>query len=78
VDLVLGGYAALHRPERAWFVELLAKKGEERRFCGYDLKAVLVSVSWRSTSSCGSLVLACVTILVPTVPRKSHQVVTLQ
>jgi hypothetical protein len=35
------------------------------------------SVSWKSTSSCGSLVSACVTILVPTVPRKSHQVVTL-
>jgi hypothetical protein len=39
---------------------------------------LFVSVSWKSTSSCGSLVSACVTILVPTVPRKSHQVVTLQ
>jgi hypothetical protein len=30
--LVLGGYAALNRPKRAWYMELLAKMAKERRF----------------------------------------------
>jgi hypothetical protein len=46
--LVLGGYAALNRPERVWFVELLAKIGMERRFWGFeDVRAVLVRVLYQ-------------------------------
>jgi hypothetical protein len=46
--LILGGYAALNRPERAWFVELLAKMGKERQFCGFkDIKAVMARVLYQ-------------------------------
>lgn len=46
--LVLGGYAALNRPERAWFVELLAKIGNKRRLCGFeDVKAVLLRILYQ-------------------------------
>jgi hypothetical protein len=46
--LFLGGYAALNRPERAWFVDLLAKMGFERRFGEFgDVKALLVRVLYQ-------------------------------
>jgi hypothetical protein len=46
--LFLGGYAALNRPERAWFVDHLAKMGKEKKFGDFgDAKAVLVRVLYQ-------------------------------
>jgi hypothetical protein len=43
--LFLGGYAALKRPERVWFLELLAKMEKERQFRRFeDVKVALVRV----------------------------------
>jgi hypothetical protein len=34
--LLLGGYAALKRPERVWFLELLAKMEKGRQFRRFE------------------------------------------